>query len=244
MTMSNLRSNSLLPVSELPNANFSNTPTGSYSSSGVDYKYVRFTTTSTLTITDAGVADVLVVAGGGGGGNFNVVNGGGGGAGGYVYRSSFYLPSGSLSVVVGGGGAFEGVGNGSYIAGLLFAIGGGRGHTIGYYGDGASAGQLWGRASQQIGQGSIGASDAAGISGGSSGNVGGGGSSANGSGTTGGAGTVNTITNSSVTYAAGGSSGANNSGTANTGNGAGGLTSGQPATSGGSGVVIVRVRTN
>ena len=59
-------------------ADFSNAATGTYSSGGVNYKYLTYTASGTLTVTKAGFADVLVVGGGGGGGKY----GGGGGAGG------------------------------------------------------------------------------------------------------------------------------------------------------------------
>lgn len=48
-------------------ADFSNTPTGTYSdSSGYTWKYVTFTGAGTLTITRAGVIEILAVAGGSG----------------------------------------------------------------------------------------------------------------------------------------------------------------------------------
>jgi len=83
-------------------ANISNTPTGTYTSGGVSYKYVSFTSSGTLTVTRAGLCDVLLVGGGGSGGT---VFGGGGGAGGVLYIENAFLPAGSLDVVVGVGGA-------------------------------------------------------------------------------------------------------------------------------------------
>lgn len=48
-------------------ADFSNTPTGTYSdSSGYTWKYVTFTGAGTLTITRAGIIEILAVAGGSG----------------------------------------------------------------------------------------------------------------------------------------------------------------------------------
>jgi hypothetical protein len=87
-------------------ANISNTPTGTYTSGGVSYKYVSFTSSGTLTVTRAGFCDVLVVGGGGGGGISGTNNlGGGGGGGGGCIAQSVYLPFGSHSVTVGSGGS-------------------------------------------------------------------------------------------------------------------------------------------
>ena len=62
-----------------------------------NYRIHTFTTNGTLTVTTPGDAEVLVVAGGGGG-SF-----GGGGAGGYLY--GIQTLTGSMTVVVGNGGA-------------------------------------------------------------------------------------------------------------------------------------------
>jgi hypothetical protein len=72
------------------------------------YKVHVFTSSGTLTITQAGDADILLVAGGGGGGAHVP---GGGGAGGLIYRPNKPLTTGAKSVVIGSGGL------GSYNAG-------------------------------------------------------------------------------------------------------------------------------
>jgi hypothetical protein len=81
-------------------ADFSDAATGSYSG----FKYITFSSgSSTLTVTTAGFADIVLAGGGGGGGNSTL--GGGGGAGGVLIATSVYLPVGTLTVVVGAGGA-------------------------------------------------------------------------------------------------------------------------------------------
>lgn len=65
------------------------------------FKYHVFRSSGVLTVAQPGWAEVLVVGGGGGGGG---PHGGGGGAGGLVAAST-YVDSGSLSVLVGAGGA-------------------------------------------------------------------------------------------------------------------------------------------
>ena len=70
-----------------------------YTSGG--YKYHKFTSSGTLTVSSGGALEALVIAGGGGGG-YDI--GGGGGAGGLLY-SSLVVTTGSISVTVGAGGA-------------------------------------------------------------------------------------------------------------------------------------------
>jgi hypothetical protein len=251
----------------LPAADFSNTATGTYTDNGVDYKYVTFTASGTLTVTRAGFADVLIVGGGGGGSQR-----GGGGAGGHLYVSDAYLPIGSLTVSVGGGGAkltetaFNGSASliGSYVAvGGGFGVTGNAGHTTG--GSGGSGGGGANSVTGGSGTANQGNSGGTGIT---NGGGGGGGSSSSGGnapssgvGGSGGNGTSSSITNTAVTRAGGGGGGGTTSGgsadttsgatagtsgtagnaTANTGSGGGGgAVSGG---NGGSGVVIVRVRT-
>ena len=73
-----------------------------YTESGVTYNVHTFTSSGTLTVTNSGVVDVLVVGGGGGGA---VDDGaGGGGAGGLIEQGGVFVPSGSVSVTVGAGG--------------------------------------------------------------------------------------------------------------------------------------------
>jgi len=71
--------------------------------SGYTSKVFTSTGTGTLTVTDSGDVDVLVVAGGGSGGFYY---GGGGGAGGLVYKSGVTLTaSTTYDAIIGAGGA-------------------------------------------------------------------------------------------------------------------------------------------
>jgi hypothetical protein len=104
---------------------------GTESTSG-GFKYHKFTSTGSLTVSTAGNFQVLIVAGGGGGGSNSAS--GGGGAGGIVYYSSIFLPVGSYTATIGAGGSapvggdYQGArGNFSHFGNLLQAIGGGPG---------------------------------------------------------------------------------------------------------------------
>ncbi len=101
--------------------------TSTYSSGGVNYKNYRFNGTGSITLSKAGLVDVVLVGGGGGGGN---VYGGGGGAGGHVYKTNYYLESGTTTVTIGAGGSVNGHGGDSVLASLV-AVGGGAGCTGG-----------------------------------------------------------------------------------------------------------------
>ena len=233
MTMSNLNTNKLQAQKVTPNADFSNTATGTYSSSGIDYKYVTFTSgTNTLTIGTAGVADVLIVGGGGSG--VQATTDCGGGAGGYIYET-LYLAAGNYTVVVGAGASAGSQARGadSRINDLIAIGGAGTNGSTSTFGastagivNTGSAGTYW------AGQGNAGAQVASG------GAAAGGGAGGAASGSTVGAGISNSITGTAVTYSQGGSAGAIVNGPANTGQGGG------RSGSGGSGVVVVRVRTN
>jgi hypothetical protein len=234
-------------------ANISNTPTGTYTSGGVSYKYVSFTSSGTLTVTRGGLCDVLLVGGGGAG----ATAGAGGGAGGHLYVENAYLPAGSLSVVVGAGGAsfaspadFYTIGgnNGiaSQIGSFYIAPGGGGGAPRNYryngtdegFGAGKNGGSGGGAAAGVVAQGSNTAG--LGISGlGNNGGIGalnygaggGGGAGAGGSngtntaGGNGGAGLANSITGTSVTRAGGGGGSGNLTGSSG-GSGGGGAGTG------------------
>lgn len=245
------------------NADFSDAATGTYTSGGINYKYITYTASGTLNVTSAGLCDILVVAGGGGGAL------GGGGAGGHLYVTSAYLSAATPhTITVGAGGAANNSGIASR-CGDYFSPGGGAGaFSVAANPNGGGNGGSGGGGRNTVGGG-------AGISGlGNNGgsppsvDIGGGGGGAgavggNGSGTTGGnggAGIANSITNSSVTRCGGGGGGGATPGTGGTGGGGG---AGNPATAGsantggggggnyntgvggagGSGVVIVRVRT-
>ena len=242
-------------------ANFSNTATGTYSSGGVDYKYISFTSSGTLTVTKAGFADILVVGGGGGGGKHH---GGGGGGGGMFFATGFYLPVGSLAVTVGAGGAggtttlqaYGGRAGGASNIGNLFAIGGGGGGSrdvggAGPDGNGGGSGGGAGganTASSAIGGAAMIASQ--GFNGSTNGDqVGGQGGSSAGVGavsTAVRAGASNSITNTAVVYAngGGGGTGATQGATGTTpGSGGGGNNGTAPTGSAGlDGIVIVRVK--
>ncbi len=75
---------------------------------GVSYNYTSFTSTGTLTVTKAGVFDVLVF-GGGCGGSTDFSYSGGGGSGG-ISQQTIYL-SANQTVTIGAGGAADASGN-------------------------------------------------------------------------------------------------------------------------------------
>lgn len=70
------------------------------------YRFLVFTTSGTLTVTEAGNFDLCIIGGGGGGGSApdNSNAGGGGGAGGMYLLESVPLPVGDQDVAVGAGG--------------------------------------------------------------------------------------------------------------------------------------------
>ena len=236
-------------------ANFSNTATGTYSSGETNYKYVTFTGSGTLTITQAGLADILVVAGGGGGGKCGDTNRTGGtrsagGAGGYL-ETQLFLDAGNYTVTVGSGGSgstsfasYASDGTHSKIDTIVCPGGGGGWSGFSVDNTTAYSGRPGGS-----GSGSVrGASGGVGLysnSYGNSGGVGnlngaGGGAGGAGSGSTPGAGLASSITGSSITRAVGGNF--SSAGGANTGTGGGGgASSTENGFNGGSGIVVVRV---
>jgi hypothetical protein len=216
------------------------------------------------------IVEYLVVAGGGGGGANSY--GGGGGAGGYRTSASYSFPLNTLvTVEVGAGGSgatgptggVYGTGRGfngvQSRFGTIIATGGGGGGGQSPAGVGATGGSGGGGAglpTSSIAGGSGnqgGYSPVEGYAGGAGGSGspqagGGGGSSGVGSTSgAGGAGTSNSITGSSLTYAAGGNGigdistgGGASDGSVNTGNGGGGWLGGADVGDGGSGIVVVR----
>jgi len=73
------------------------------------YKYYTFNSTGTLTVTNDGVVDILMIAGGGGGGGQFSYNGSaGGGAGGYRTFDNITIYDGTYTLTVGAGGAAGG----------------------------------------------------------------------------------------------------------------------------------------
>ena len=110
--------------------------TGGSSSSitvgGIAYTLLTFTTSSTLTVTKAGLFDVLCVGGGGSGGRRGSSNtGSGGGGGGAVIQQTIYLTT-NATVTVGAKGATQSNSNvdgniGTFSAVNQLAAGGGGG---------------------------------------------------------------------------------------------------------------------
>ena len=76
---------------------------------GVNYRVHTFTSSGTLSVTQSGSVEVLMVAGGGGGGSAADSlweAGGGGGAGGLIHSTGFDVTDGTnYTVTIGGGGA-------------------------------------------------------------------------------------------------------------------------------------------
>ena len=93
------------------------------------YTGAAFTSDGTMTVTKAGLFEVLAIGGGAGGGSNNVgsLSSGGGGAG-AVTVTTVYLAAGTHAVVVGAGGAQDLNGQSTSIdANVVNAVGGGRG---------------------------------------------------------------------------------------------------------------------
>jgi len=224
-------------------ANFTDTETGTYSSGGKNYKYLTFTSSGTLTVDTAGLADVLIIGGGGGGGR----NRGGGGGGGGHLEDTVYLEAGTLTVIVGAGGSSYGAGSNTGVSGVssqlgtcYFGVGGGGGG--GFYGKGMNGGSGGGGGAnyQSGGAGISGLGSSGGdgdllASGGGAGGAGAVGTDGtSGSGGSGGAGTASSITGSAVTRAGGGGGGSSGSGgsggSGGGGNGGGASTTGSAGT--------------
>lgn len=123
--------------------------TGGTEVTNAGYKYHTFTSDGTLTVTQGGKFDCLIVAGGGGGGSSSAD---GGGAGGVVATCSVF-EAGAVSVDVGSGGT-GGFGRNVFtshsvaqghmgypsIIGELYAVGGGGGGQTGEGGSGGANG--------------------------------------------------------------------------------------------------------
>lgn len=116
---------------------FSDTPTGTYTG----YAYKTFSSgSSTLTVTTAGFADLVVC---GGGGASSGANGGAGGAGGVLQVTNAYLPVGTLTVVVGAGGSavtIQGSSGNTSRIGSFYSPGGGGGGAGGEPGQNGGSG--------------------------------------------------------------------------------------------------------
>lgn len=212
----------------------------------------KFTGSGSITVGVAGSCEYLVVGGG-------AVNG----AGGLIYNTSAVLPAGTLTVTIGAGvgaltSSYTG-GNASQI-GNVVALGGGvvdantAGGTIAITGGSAGGSRVTSTTRSAALSGSQGNNGGQGVTGfmgpatnGGGGGAGGvGGNASGGTGGNGGAGSANSITGSSVTYAAGGGGygpSANGTptgnGAANTGNGGSSTGDGSSTNTGGSGYVVI-----
>ena len=90
-------------------ADFSNTATGTVTVEEINYKYVQFNSTGTLTVTQDGFASVLLIGGGASGGTGlfgeGANNNGAGGGAGAVFEREVFLKVGTYTATVGAGGA-------------------------------------------------------------------------------------------------------------------------------------------
>ncbi|MBR4613378.1 MAG: hypothetical protein IKO40_11770, partial [Kiritimatiellae bacterium] len=91
---------------------------------------IKMTQSGTLTVTEPGEIEILLVGGGGGGGANYVESsktyyGGGGGAGGVIHKTAFQVTAGEWDVTIGAGGAV-GANGGKTTAFGMTAWGGGR----------------------------------------------------------------------------------------------------------------------
>ena len=188
-----------------------------YQSGGTYYAYRQFLSTTSYDPSpfNGTSCDVLVVAGGGGGGG--TYYGGGGGAGGYIYQSSYTIPSTAFTITIGSGGTsstanVRGSNGGDSIFNALTAIGGGGGgvnsSNLGLSG-GSGGGTAYPSTANALGtagqgnRGGTGTDNAGGGSGGGgAGAVGGG--PGRGTNRNGGAGLQSSITGVSTYYAGGG----------------------------------------
>lgn len=118
----NPRSIANIKSGELP-ADFSNSPTGTYTdSNGQSWKYISFTSSGTLTVTRSGWSEVLVVGAGNGGGGQAAWNWSrSGGAGGRIYDGLMFLEEGDISITIG-----TSSGSSSSIGGRSTSTGGSR----------------------------------------------------------------------------------------------------------------------
>ena len=231
--------------------------TGSPTITTVNGKTVyQFTSSGTISVSTAGVVDVLII--GGGGGAASRWHGGGGGAGAYVNISDVAVPIATLTVTIGAGGA-GGSGSGGTnnpgstgnpsVMSFIAAVGGGGGASYntngnaGGSGGGAGGSQLstktggarsepWGNVGGN--QTNAAVADGAGAGGGGAGAAGGNNAvEYTGTGAAGGAGLSSTITGSSVGRAGGGGGGGTTAGSATDGGGSNG--NGTANTGGGGG---------
>jgi hypothetical protein len=200
---------------------YSDANTGTYTG----YAYKTYTDSGTLTVTQAGLADILLVAGGGPGGSGSFYGAGGGGGGGVLELTGVYLAVGTYTVTIGGGGAAHALQGSPTFLGSFYTVGGGLGgayddqgvlggYTPGINGGSGGGGNTQTNASRNPGAGITGQGFAGGLGVSSTsagqGSGGGGGASAVGVagagsvGGNGGAGKTTTITDASETLGGGG----------------------------------------
>ena len=119
---------------------------------------IKMTKSSTLTVTEPGEIEILLVGGGGGGGRNGAwpYYGGGGGAGGVIHQTTFPVTAGEWDVTIGAGGEV-GENGGMTTAFGLTAWGGGHGATYGVAnassgasGGGGATRRNWGDTSQDV----------------------------------------------------------------------------------------------
>jgi len=207
-----------------------------WSVSGTAYNGMKFTADGTLTVTTAGLFDVLVQSGGiggNGGGNGNsAANMGGGSTAGQMVRATIYLPATTHTVKIGAGQAGQGshiknpttTAQLSSIGSSVYTLGGGMGE--GYVAGGNGGGWL---SSSMVALSGGTASGTAGTaaSGGGAGVIGAGGNASAGNGGAGGTGFDATDYNGGVTYGVGGGgsggSASGSAGSATSGGGTGGV---------------------
>jgi hypothetical protein len=243
-----------------------------YTLGGINYRAHTFTNSGTFTVTAGGSVDALIVAGGGGGG-FDAGGGGGaggliysnglsvavaaysvtvgsGGLGQTAYSQNATNYNGSNSVFLGmvtlGGGGGGGLTASPYV-GLVGASGGSGGGGAGYLNPGNPGAGTLGQGNDGGAKGESGKNNT-GSGGGGAGGVGGTGITNSFIFAPGGLGIESSISGASVTYATGGRGGGDSwagatNGVANTGNGGDGAGNAS-AKNGGSGIVIIRYRTN
>ena len=115
-------------------ANFTDTATGTYSSGGINYKFITYAGTGSITIDQAGFADILIVAGGASGASGY---GAGGGAGAFVNIENAFLSVATHTIVVGAGGAAKAI---IYLGGSQFGSNGNASRIADYFAPGGGAG--------------------------------------------------------------------------------------------------------
>ena len=234
--------------------------TGGTSSSitvgGQNYTLLTFTADGTLTVSTAGLFDVLLIGGGGGSNNIGG-NGTGGGGAGQLVETTVYFPAGTQTITIGAGGAHNSQPFATTRCGGLFVLGGSgvkAAASPGSYGASGAGGEGYGSVigggSAQInavtgyagGNGSNSATN--GYPGGGGGGMGGaGGSASGGTAGTAGSGVSNSFNGTATTYCRGGFGGSYNglsNASSNTGNGGGNALGYYGA--GGSGLVMVRFK--